>query len=178
MGFPAHTLRRQEAATDDWGIVMQLETSRFGAMDVDPNAIITFTQPILGFQDYRRYILLPGPSNYLKWLQSTESGELAFILMDPTVVMPEYSVDMRPAELSELAVTTTDELDIYTLVVVPEDKGKVRTNLRAPILVNPKVRLAKQALLDRSEYPIQFFLAQPQEGQGQAREASNARSNS
>jgi flagellar assembly factor FliW len=156
---------------------MQLETSRFGSMDIDPDTVITFTQPILGFQDYRRFVLLPGPSAYLKWLQSTEAGELAFILMDPTVVVADYAIEVRPAELSELAVTSVKELDIYTLVVVPEDKAKVRTNLRAPILINGRRRLAKQALLEQSDYPIQFFLAQPQKGQGQAREASNARSN-
>ncbi len=146
-------------------------------MDVDPDTIITFTQPILGFQDYRRFILLPGPSAHLKWLQSTESGDLAFILMVPTVVVPDYTIEIRPSELAELAVTAVTDLDIYTLVVVPEDKSKVRTNLRAPILINHRLRLGKQALLDHSDYPIQYFLAQPQEGQGQAREASNARSN-
>ena len=156
---------------------MQLETARFGSLEVAPDAVITFTQPILGFQDYRRFVVLPGPSDYLWWLQSTESGDLAFILMDPAVVVPDYRIEIRPAELSELAVTSIGELDVYTLVVVPEDKRKVRTNLRAPVLVNPKLRLAKQALLDHSDYPIQFFLAQPQQGQGQAREASNARSN-
>ncbi len=156
---------------------MQLVTSRFGAIEVDPDTIITFTQPILGFQDYRRFVLLPGPSEYLRWLQSTEAGELAFILMNPTVVVPDYTIEMKSVELSELAVISLDDLDIYTLVVVPEDKAKVRTNLRAPILINPKLRLAKQALLDRSDYPIQFFLAQPQQGHGQARETSNARSN-
>ncbi|MFO7976398.1 MAG: flagellar assembly protein FliW [Candidatus Hydrogenedentota bacterium] len=156
---------------------MHLETSRFGTIDIDPDAIITFTQPILGFQDYRRFVLMPGPSAYLKWLQSTEAGELAFILMDPSVVMADYTIEIRPGELSELAVTSVKELDVYTLVVVPEDKAKVRTNLRAPILVNPRRRLAKQTLLDHSDYPIQHFLAQPQEGQGSAREASNARSN-
>ncbi len=153
---------------------MQLETARFGTLEVDPDAVITFTQPILGFQEYRRFVQLSGPSDYLRWLQSTESGELAFIMMVPTVLIPDYHVDVRPAELSELAVSSIEELEIYTLVVVPEDKSKVRTNLRAPILINPRLRLAKQALMDRSDYPIQFFLAPPHQGQGQAREASHA----
>ncbi|HPN14197.1 MAG TPA: hypothetical protein PLA65_19220 [Spirochaetota bacterium] len=44
---------------------MQLETARFGSLEVAPDAVITFTQPILGFQDYRRFVVLPGPSDYL-----------------------------------------------------------------------------------------------------------------
>lgn len=139
---------------------MFLETTRFGKIQVDPNDIITFTQPILGFQEFRRYILLPGPSDHLTWLQSTDSGELAFILIDPRSVMPEYQVELRPPELAELAVTDASELLVFTLVVVPHDPSQIRTNLRAPILISAKHRLGKQTILEHSPYPIQFYLAQ------------------
>ncbi len=152
---------------------MRLETTRFGTLDVDPNQIITFTQPILGFQEYRRYILLPGPSAQLTWLQSTDSGELAFILIDPRSVMPGYEVDLRPQELAELAVASPAELLVYTLVVVPHDPAQIRTNMRAPVLISQKHRLGKQTILERSNYPIQFYLAQAQTKPGP--EASHAR---
>jgi flagellar assembly factor FliW len=156
---------------------MQLETTRFGTVEVDSESIITFTQPILGFQEFRRYVLLPGPSDSLAWLQSTESGELAFILVNPKSLVPEYEVELRPQELTELAVTSAEELDVYTLVVVPDDQRKVRTNLRAPILINPKHRLGKQTILEFSDYPIQYYLAQAQpDPGGSTREISNARS--
>ena len=41
---------------------MQLRTSRFGDIDVPDGSVITFTQPIIGFQEYRRFVLLPGPA--------------------------------------------------------------------------------------------------------------------
>jgi len=145
---------------------MQLETTRFGTIDVDSESIITFTQPILGFQEFRRYILLPGPSDSLTWLQSTDSGELAFILVDPKRLIPDYKVELRSQELAEMAVTSADELDVYTLVVVPDDQRKVRTNLRAPVLINTKHRLGKQTILEGSQYPIQYYLAQAQPDPG------------
>jgi flagellar assembly factor FliW len=153
---------------------MILETTRFGTLDVDPDSVITLTQPILGFQEFRRYVLLPGPSEHLTWLQSTDSPELAFILMDPRAIVPDYDVDLRTQELSELAVASTDDLSIYTLIVVPQDPTKVRTNLRAPILINVKQRLGKQTILERSNYPIQFYLTQAKKGEPQ--EVTNARS--
>jgi flagellar assembly factor FliW len=159
------------------GYDMQLETSRFGQIEVEPNSIITFTQPILGFQEYRRFVLLPGPGESLTWLQSTDSTDLAFILLDPRSVVSDYQIEVRPSELTELAVSSVDELDVYTLVVVPDDPTQVRTNLKAPILISMKHRLGRQTLLDRSNYPIQFFLAQAQPGNGNPQEASNARSN-
>ncbi|MBI5090849.1 MAG: flagellar assembly protein FliW [Candidatus Hydrogenedentes bacterium] len=157
---------------------MQLNTSRFGTIEVDPNAVITFTQPIIGFQEYRRFVILPGPADsFVKWLQSTDSGELAFIIMDPRLVMPNYDVQTSSHELTELAVTSASELDVYTLVVVPRDQAQVRTNLRAPILINPKLRLGKQTILDKSDYPIQYFLMQAQGGERDNREVSDARAN-
>ena len=152
---------------------MVLETSRFGTLQVDPQLIITFTQPILGFQEYRRYILLPGPSDHLTWLQSTDSGDLAFILIDPRSVFADYKVELRNQELTELAVTSVTELQVYTLVVVPRDPAQIRTNLRAPILISLKHRLGKQTILDQSNYPIQFYLAQAQ--RQPAQEVSHAR---
>jgi flagellar assembly factor FliW len=155
---------------------MRLETTRFGVLEIDPASIITFTQPIIGFQEYRRFVLLPVPEDRgLFWLQSTESGELAFLLMDPRSVLRDYTVSLATHEKAELAVSSTDELEIYTLVVVPQDPKKVRTNLRAPILISRKHHLGKQTVLDRSEYPIQYLLVQEAPGTRAPEEAANAR---
>ena len=159
---------------------MRLETTRFGEIEVDEGAILTFTQPIIGFQEFRRFLLIEADSaNGVSWLQSIDAGDLAFILMDPRLVIPDYEVTLSKHELTEMAVTTADELQIFTLVVVPQDRSKVRTNLKAPILINKKLRLGKQTILEKSNYPVQYFLAQNrQEGEEPHKEVSNARSNS
>ena len=142
---------------------MRLHTDRFGDIDVSDDSVITFTQPIIGFQEFRRFILLPGPPNSgLHWLQSLDDGRLAFILIDPRQVVPDYAVTLSPHERAELAVNDDAELDIYTLVVVPNERRKIRTNLKAPILINPRQRLAKQAILDKSNYPVRHYIFQEQ----------------
>jgi len=153
---------------------MQFETSRFGSIEIDQNATITLTQPIIGFQEYRRFVILPGPSDFLLWLQSTDSGDLAFILMDPRTLIPDYKVTLSQHDLTELAAASVDELDVYTLVVVPRDRSKVRTNMKAPLLINAKHRLGKQVVLDTDDYPVQYFLAQPPQS-ATHKEVSNAR---
>lgn len=157
---------------------MQLETTRFGPIEVESDAEITFTQPIIGFQDFRRFVVLPGPENSaLKWLQSTESGELAFILIDPTTIISDYAVSLGASELTELAASGVADLDVYTLLVVPQDRMQIRTNLKAPIVINPKSRLGKQTILDKSDYPVRHFINQPQPGKGTSQEAPNAGTN-
>ena len=156
---------------------MQLETTRFGTIDYDYQSVITFTQPIIGFQEFRRYIFVEGPEDSnLVWLQSTDSGELAFILMDPRYVVSDYTFKLGQHELSELAVSVEDELDVFTLVVVPQDPSQVRTNLKAPILINSKQRLAKQTILDKSSYPVQFILSQAAQS-NESEEMDHARPN-
>ncbi|MCF6284572.1 MAG: flagellar assembly protein FliW [Candidatus Hydrogenedentes bacterium] len=155
---------------------MQLSTTRFGNVEVADDSVVTFTQPIIGFQEFRRFVLLPGPEDSaVVWLQSTESADLAFLLMNPKDVVPDYRAKLGQHELAELAVTSVDELDIYTILVVSDDVSKVRTNLKAPVLLNPKQRLGKQTVLERSDYPIQFFLAQARKAAASPEEVSNAR---
>ncbi len=155
---------------------MRLETTRFGVIEVEADAVITFTQPIIGFNDLRRFVLLPGPPDtVVKWLQSVERGDVAFILIDPRMIYQGYEVDLRPDEMAELAVGSATELDVYSLVVVPADHSQVRANLKAPIIVNPVQRLAKQAILERRDYPIQFFLARSQEESEVPKEVAHAR---
>lgn len=154
---------------------MELITSRFGTLEVDPAAVLTFTQPIIGFQEYRRFVLLPGPpESVVRWLQSTDSGDLAFLLMDPRQVAPEYHVNLPAHELTELAVSSEEELEVYTLLVVPDDPARIRTNLKAPVLINPRQRLGKQTILDRSDYPIQFLLAGARQKVTEDQEVTNA----
>lgn len=155
---------------------MRLETTRFGVLDVDAEAVITFTQPIIGFPEYRRFVLLPVPDDPgLTWLQSTEAGDLAFLLMDPRAVLPDYAVALSAHEKTELAIGGPEDLAVYTLVVVPPNPKDVRTNLRAPVLVNRRQRLGKQTVLERGDYPIQFHLARGAQGAASPQEAGNAR---
>lgn len=157
---------------------MRVKTSRFGEINVADDQVLTFTHPIIGFPEHRRFVLLPGPQDGLTfWLQSTEDGALAFILIDPRVLMARYEAAIGPHELDELGAMNSAELNVYTLVVVPADTRDVRTNLKAPVLVNPKTRLAKQTILEKSDYPIRYYLQQRQTTPRGFEEAIDAGSN-
>jgi len=158
---------------------MQLETTRFGRIEVADDAILTFTQPIIGFQQFRRFVLLDGDAESgLRWLQSTDAGDLAFIVMDPRMVVPDYKFSLGRHELDELAVQSESELEAYTLVVVPSDAERIRTNLKAPVLINRAQRLAKETILEYSDYPVRYELRSAQAGASSPQEVSHARTDS
>jgi len=138
---------------------MKVKTTRFGTLETDEKKIIHFTQPILGFSQCHRYILIEGPGEgKIWWLQSCDRPELAFIVMDPLQVVPDYEVRLDESEVEDLHLEKAEEACLLTIVVVPEDKSKIRTNLKAPIIYNPKTNLAKQVVLHESDYAVQHFL--------------------
>ncbi len=150
--FNAHTFAGAKRMTS-------VDTTRFGPLEIADGDIITFTQPILGFPERRRFVPVPGPpDSFLTWLQSTEDGSLAFLMMDPRAVVPGYRVNISAHDLTELAAQSSDELAIYTLVASGSEPDAIRTNLRAPIVINPRQRLAKQSVLESSAYPIRHHL--------------------
>lgn len=157
---------------------MRLQTARFGEIEIADEQVITFTHPIIGFPEYRRFVLLPGPQDGLTyWLQSTEDGAMAFLVLNAPAVIQDYQVTVGAHEREELAATDGAALDVYTLVVVPENRRDARTNLKAPILINPAARLGKQTILERTDYPIRFYLQRRDDAPRGSEEAIDAGSN-
>ncbi|MCX8065912.1 MAG: flagellar assembly protein FliW [Candidatus Hydrogenedentes bacterium] len=150
---------------------MKIATTRFGDIEVKKSEIIVFVKPILGFQAYKKFIILPAGSDCpIFWLQSVEDGKLAFLMVDPYYIIPTYNVPFTTQDLSELEADKTEDITVYTLLVVPEDPKQIRTNLRAPIVINKKKNLAKQMILDKTEYPVQWFLSHPNNSSNERQE--------
>ena len=155
---------------------MQVQTTRFGSVEVDGDRVITFTQPILGFADCTRYALIEGPGKgTIYWLQSVDRPDVAFLVMDPLQVVPDYEVNLSESEVKDLELADETEAVLLTLVVVPDDKTYVRTNLRAPVIYNPRRNVAKQVVLYGSEYPVKYYLrAEVREAESGRTEETNA----
>ena len=89
---------------------MKVETTRFGTLDVDEKKIVYFTQPILGFSECQKYIIVEGPGEgKVWWLQSCEVPELAFIVMDPMQVVPDYEVRLDASEVEDLRLEKAED---------------------------------------------------------------------
>lgn len=66
--------------------VVNFNTSRFGKFSVSENKIIHFVRGIPGFEKLRRFVLLDHNSEgSLKWLQSIDDPDVAFLLTTPSI---------------------------------------------------------------------------------------------
>lgn len=139
---------------------MQITTSRFGNVEINENDIIEFSDGLIGFSQFKKYVIIQQEENNpFVWLQSVENPELAFVIIEPHIFHPQYTVQISPEELSILRSEKIEDFKVFVLVVIPEDPTQMRANLQGPIIINYKNNLARQLILSE-EYPLQYKILQ------------------
>jgi len=134
---------------------MQLNTLRFGIVEVDEEKMIIFNDGIPGLEQFRKYALLQFEDSYpIVWLQSVEDTGICLPVLDTFKVLPEYVFDIDEADVKALELNSPDELHVVSVVVIPEDIQGMTVNLAAPIIINTVSGNAKQVVLSGSEYNV------------------------
>ncbi|MBN1341932.1 MAG: flagellar assembly protein FliW [Phycisphaerae bacterium] len=130
---------------------MVIETSRFGSVEVDESRLIEFPKGILGFPNEHKYALIQtGEESSFYWLQSVDRSELAFVVCDPRLFVPDYRVPIRADELDQLGLE--DPAGAQVFVIVNKVEETLTGNLQGPLVVNVATRGAKQLVLSDRRY--------------------------
>lgn len=139
---------------------LQIDTSRFGTIEVTEKEIIAFPEGILGFEKQKQYALLPMPQNdYFYWLQSTTEKDLAFLVVDPFVFFPNYEFRLEDDILDRIKVTSKNQLAILTIVTIPKSGIKqATTNLVGPLVLNMEKQLGCQIVLQGTKYETKHLI--------------------
>ncbi|NLK52174.1 MAG: flagellar assembly protein FliW [Syntrophomonadaceae bacterium] len=148
---------------------MQISTTRFGDLTINPEQILRFPKPFLGLPRSKRFILLDlDAKSPFKWLQSCDEPEVALVITDPAVFFSDYEVKLSPEDVTHLQVVKDDELGLRVVLVVPADPRQITANLLAPLIINVTKRLAGQIILNDPRYSTRHYIFSTEGG------ASNA----
>ncbi len=135
---------------------MEIDTTRFGKIRIKESELIGMRGSILGFEQHKRFVLLTAEDNTpLLWLQSVDDPAIAFVVINPRIVKPDYAPAISEGELGLLDIQRREEIALLSIVTVRSNPFRATANLRAPILINTSKRSAKQVILDDPDYPIQ-----------------------
>ena len=131
-----------------------IATKNFGNIEVREDQIITFSPGLLGFSEFHRYVLIEhGQDSPFFWLQSLEKPDLAFVVMDPTTVLPDYKIGALNGIQKELGVKSLKDLKVLVILTIPAGNPQEMTaNLMGPLLINLVNRRGKQMVLEGSPY--------------------------
>ena len=134
---------------------MQIDTIRFGQVDIDESKLIEFEEGIPGLEEYHEYALLQFEDSYpIMWLQSTEDRGVCLPVMDTFAVIDDYVFDIDDSDVRELELNGPENLYVASVLVIPEDISKMTVNLAAPIIVNTATGKARQILLSGTDYNV------------------------
>ena len=140
---------------------MLVQTSRFGPVEVDQERIIVFGRGILGFPKYKRYVLIqPEPDSTFYWLQCIEAADLAFVVTDPLLFIPDYQVPLREETRQDIGLNDLSEASV--LVIVNKVGDMLTANLQGPLVIHAATRVAAQVVISERKYQTRHPILQLQ----------------
>lgn len=134
--------------------MVKVSTNYYGEIEVNESDILTIKGGLIGFEDYTKFILLKEDDIFVEYLQCIDD-KVSFAIMDPLLLNIDYKFEVSDDIVKELQIETPDDVVVKTILVIPEDITKIRTNLQAPIVFNKKINIGKQIILDDS-FPVRY----------------------
>ena len=137
---------------------MKANTRLFGEVDIEEVKIITLEKGMIGFPDLKKFTLIfdvEKEKNLIKWLQSMDDPDIAFPVVEPTEIIPEYNPVVNHELLAGLGEVTTENIYVLTTITVPKNIEKMSVNLKAPIVINTDTRKGCQMIVE-DDFPVRY----------------------
>jgi flagellar assembly factor FliW len=144
-----------------------IRTLSFGQIEIPGDKILYFKEGLPGFPQHHRFAVLSFDDlKPFEYLQALDDPPVAFLVIDPLLVLTGYKMDLSEVDLADLTSADPAELTVYVVATVPEDPRNATVNLFAPIVINEQNRSGRQFLLHESGYSVKHPLFRSSETGG------------
>lgn len=136
---------------------MLFETLRFGTVEIDEKKFLLFQEGIPGLEEHKKFAILQFDESYpIVWLQSLEDGNICMPVIDSFLAIPDYAFNLDDGDVRELEIGGPEDLQVLSVLVIPENIEQMTMNLVAPIIINLRTGKAKQIILNGEDYNVRF----------------------
>ncbi len=136
---------------------MKLKTARFGEIECSEEDRVTVVGGLLGFYGLTKYLFhRPEELGIFQWLQSEEVPELAFVVCDPRVIVPDYHVSVSQDDLDSIEANRSEDAEVLAILSYPHDPGRMTVNLLGPLMINRSMRLMRQVVISDADYSAKY----------------------
>lgn len=137
--------------------MIRIVTIPFGAIEVEEEKIIVLEEGIIGFPYATEFILLKEDSIFpLFWFQSLKDERLAFLVINPFLINPDYSPIVDNYIANKLAIVDPNEITLLSILTFHAETGSLTANLMAPLVINARTRKGKQVIYDGADFPLRY----------------------
>ncbi len=121
---------------------------------------IDFVSGMPGFPGLRRFTILPLAAELQPFsrMQSLDQPEVGFIVFPPSVLFPDYVVEVDEDATARLELKTEDAVVLAIVTLATPDQSPT-ANLLGPIVVNRASHAALQVVQQGSDYSVAVPLA-------------------
>ena len=99
-------------------------------------------------------MLLDAPQQPFYWLQALDLVKVAFVLINPVIFRPDYTVEVPPEELEEIGIDSFDKMLSFAIVTIPQNPTEMTANLQGPIIINKENRVGRQSISTNSKWEV------------------------
>ncbi|MCI4625549.1 MAG: flagellar assembly protein FliW [Candidatus Magnetoovum sp. WYHC-5] len=117
---------------------VKFHTSRFGELEVHEEKIIHFPDGVLGFPESKKYVLIDYKGTTIRWLQSVDDPDVAFIVVEPDKMFPDFSIQIDGVIRKFLELDESDS-GLAILLMIRVENGKIIANINGPLLFNANI---------------------------------------
>jgi flagellar assembly factor FliW len=114
---------------------------------------------ILGFEQTKNYLLIANPAERpFRWLQVKDNPALAFVVIEPFLVAPEYRPDIPESDVEFLGLSSPEDAALLNIVTL-HGPHRATINLKGPVVINRNTGIGRQVILaNAAEYSVQHPL--------------------
>ncbi len=140
---------------------VEIETTRFGKIEVPDEEILSFPKGLIGFEKLKQYILLDSSKgNAIQWLQSLDDPDIAFLVSEPKKTFPFIEINYPEPSVfpSSLSAPDFEQLKLLTILHVDHEKKLLHIHIQAPLLINPLSRQGAQVITETTKPTVSLPL--------------------
>ncbi len=135
--------------------MQKIESKPYGEIEIDDSRIVTIKNGLFGFEEQEKYVIIGKEEEQpFEWLQALGNRDLAFVIVCPQLINPQYKLSISTDDLKKIGTNSTEDLAIYSIVVVPRDPEKMTVNFRGPIIINQNNYIGKQVINQVDNYTV------------------------
>jgi flagellar assembly factor FliW len=124
-----------------------------------PSNVVRLPLGLLGFEQIKEFALLADPAEKpFAWLRVADNNSLAFVVIDPFVVLPEYKPDIPQADVDFLGIKEPTDALLLGIVTI-HSHNHATMNLKGPVVINRHSHVGKQVIIaNAADYSVEHLL--------------------
>ena len=121
--------------------------------------IVHFPSGLLGFEQRKKFAVVGRAQEApFLWLEAQDDSHLAFIVVGPKQVAPDYQPELSDEDAKFLGLNSSNDALVLGIVTLLEH-GQATINLKGPLVINARTRIGKQIVpVNADDYSTEYPL--------------------